>query len=242
MKSESGHMKVLGNFGKLVESVSADANYNPSNQKITKAALPTQDTAATAAVEDVANKNAPYKTAIQERAEAFEVLPARARQVRNVAKASGASEAALANLETPLRKLAGVRASAKPKPDPNAGPDAPVDPQHSASQMSFDNRLGSFRSFVALVKELPSYNPNEADLKVTALEAYADDLDAKNNVVITTGVALTQARTLRDQLLYTNADSVVNNALLVKAYVKGAFGASSPLYKQIKGLEFGRKN
>jgi hypothetical protein len=55
MKSESGHMKVLGNFGKLIESVSADANYNPSNTAITKTALPIQDAAATAAVQDVAN-------------------------------------------------------------------------------------------------------------------------------------------------------------------------------------------
>jgi hypothetical protein len=187
-------------------------------------------------------ENAPYKTAIQERAEAFDLLPARVRQVRNVAKASGASEAALANLETPLRKLAGVRASAKTKPDPNAPPDAPVDLQHSASQMSFDNRLGSFRTFVALVKELPSYSPNEPELRVTALEAFADELDAKNNAVVTTGVALAQARTRRDQLLYTNADSLVNNAALVKAYVKGAFGSSSPLYKQIKGLKFQSKN
>lgn len=79
-------------------------------------------------------------------------------------------------------------------------------------------------------------------MKIAALEAFADELDAKNNAVITTGVALAQARTLRDQLLYTNPDSVVNNALLVKAYVKGAFGSDSALYKQIKGLEFSRKS
>ena len=38
-----------------------------------------------------------------------------------------------------------------------------VEGQHSASKMSFHNRIGSFRTFVVLVKELPSYNPNEAE-------------------------------------------------------------------------------
>ncbi len=45
---------------------------------------------------------------------------------------------------------------------------------------------------------------------------------------------LSQSRGTRDQLLYGNADSVVNTALLVKAYVSAAFGNSSQLYKQIK--------
>ena len=43
-------------------------------------------------------------------------------------------------------------------------------------------------------------------------------------------------------LLYLNDDSVVNNALLVKAYVKGAMGTKSQLHKQIKGLTFSRQN
>jgi hypothetical protein len=53
-------------------------------------------------------------------------------------------------------------------------------------------------------------------------------------------VPLSQARGLRDQLLYQADTSVVNTALLVKEYVKGAFGTQSQLYKQIKGLEFKR--
>lgn len=240
MPTEGGNQKVLANFRKLIQSVSADPNYNPSNTKITKTALQAKDTAVSAAMEDVDNKNAPNKTAIRERVEAFEPLAPRSRQVRNVAKGSGESEGALANLDTPLRKLSGGRASAKIKDDPNTPEDESAG-QHSASQMSYDNRTGNFRSFIALVKELDHYNPNEAELKVAALEAYADELEAKNNAVVSTFVPLNQARALRDQLLYTDEDSVVNLAALVKAYVRGAMGPGSPLYKQIKGLNFGRK-
>jgi len=241
MPTEAGDMKLLGNFRKLIEFVSADPNYNPSNAAITKIALEAKDTGATIVAQDVPNKNAPYKTAVQERGEAFEQLPARGRRVRNVAKASGASETALANLETPLRKLSGGRAAAKIKDDPNTPEDESAS-QRSVSQLSYDNQVGNFRSFVALVRELTTYQPNEDDLKVTALEAYANELDEKNTAVIAASVPLSQARALRDQVLYTNPDSVVNIAALVKTYVKGALGTSSALHKNIKGLVFTRKN
>lgn len=241
MPTEAGDMKLLGNFRKLIEFVSADPNYNPSNAAIKKAALEALDSNATQVAEDVLNKQASYKTAVRERSDAFEPLPSRGRQVRNVAKASGASEAALANLETPLRKLSGERASPKIKDDPNT-PEAESGGPRSVSQLSYDNLVGHFRAFVAVVKELTTYQPNEDELRVTALETYANELDAKNTAVIAASVPLSQSRALRDQVLYTNPDSVVNIAALVKAYVKGALGTSSPLYKDIKGLVFTRKN
>jgi len=49
------------------------------------------------------------------------------------------------------------------------------------------------------------------------------DLDAKNNAVNRL-CALSQARGIRDGLLYLNDDSVVNRGALVKAYVQAAFG------------------
>ena len=42
----------------------------------------------------------------------------------------------------------------------------------------------------------------------------------------------------RNAALYDDPTSIYELQKLVKAYVKGAFGASSPQYKQISGLEF----
>jgi hypothetical protein len=103
--------------------------------------------------------------------------------------------------------------------------------------MSFDNQVGHFRSYIEIVKNVTEYKPNEADLKVTALTAYADDLTTKSNAVSTTSAALNQARGTRDRLLYLDDDSVVNTAKLVKSYVQAALGSDSQLYKKIKGLE-----
>src|SRR5258706_4778421 len=63
MQNGTGDMKVLGNFRRLIDQVSADQGYNPSNASLAKAALETQYVAALAAVEDVAAKIAPNKVA-----------------------------------------------------------------------------------------------------------------------------------------------------------------------------------
>lgn len=247
MTSEAGHMKVIGNFRKLIDWVSAEANYKPSNDLLKVPAMETQYTSGLAAVEAVAVKHAPYKAAITERKLAFDSLSKKARQIRNVAKSSGVSPATLANLDTPLHKLLGERKSEKVTVDPNAPANGPNTPgngagkQHSASQMSFDNRIGNFASLLSIVGTITEYNPNEVGLKLPALQAFADELAAKNNAVNTAFVPLSQARALRDQLLYQNENSVVNVATRAKAYVKGALGPDSHLFQQIKGLRFANK-
>jgi hypothetical protein len=52
MANESGDMKLFGNFSKLIELVSANADYNPANTALSVASLNVQ-TAASAAISDV---------------------------------------------------------------------------------------------------------------------------------------------------------------------------------------------
>lgn len=42
----------------------------------------------------------------------------------------------------------------------------------------------------------------------------------------------------RDARLYDDTDSIFESQKLVKEYVKSLYGASSPQYAQVKGLEF----
>ncbi len=244
MPSEAGDMKLMGNFRKLIDQVSADSTYNPSNASLSTTALEAQYAAGLAAVEGVSAKMAPNKIAISERQIAFDALGKLVTRSRNLLKATGASSEVLADAETFVRKLTGTRKSPKAKevPDNPATPENEAAASHSASQMSFDNRLGNFGGYLAIVSNVSAYKPNEADLKVDALKATSSDLKSKNDAVSSTFVPLSQARGLRDQLLYLNADCVVNTALLVKAYVSGALGTSSQLNKQIKGLQFKRRN
>ena len=240
MPNEAGDMKLIGNFRKEIDYVSADPTYNPSNAALAKSALEDLYTAGLAAVQEVSNKMAPNKLAIDARQIAFEALGSLVKRSRNLLKASGASSKVLDDAETLVRKLTGTRKSPKVKDDPNT-PENEADVSHSASQMSYDNRLGNFGGYVAILSNVPEYNPNETDLKLTGLNATVADLQAKNNAVSSTFVPLSQARGVRDNLLYTGAGCVVNTALLVKAYVNGALGPSSQLNKQIKGIQFQRQ-
>jgi hypothetical protein len=245
--SESGDKKLIGNFRKLIDEAAADPAYNPANNKHKVTTLEAQYTAADAAVNAVAAARAPNKLAITDREDEFRTLRPLAVRSRNYLKASGAPVGVVEDADTFIRKLGGGRKSPKLKDDPNTPQNEATQGNvgggggagsGSASQMSYENQIGNFESYIEIVKNVSTYTPNEADLKVAALTALAARLTAKSNAVSTTAATLDQARGVRDQLLYLNDDSVVNTAKLVKAYVQAALGSASQLYKKIKGLQF----
>jgi hypothetical protein len=90
------------------------------------------------------------------------------------------AESVLKDAETFIRKLSGGRKAPKLKDNPKT----PEDEFQrgagtgSASQMSYDNRIGNFESYIEILKNVSSYKPNEADLKVLALTAFATSLTA----------------------------------------------------------------
>jgi hypothetical protein len=59
-----------------------------------------------------------------------------------------------------------------------------------------------------------------------------------NTAVINAYTTVSNSRIARDQSLYNPANGLCETAKEVKGYVKSVFGASSPQYKQISGLEF----
>jgi hypothetical protein len=239
MAAESGDAKLLGNFSKLIEFVSVNPDYNPAKASLKVPALNAQKAAAVGAVADIGAQRAPYKSAVNERLRGFEGIGPIVSRAGNMFQASGAGEKSQDNLKAVARKITGRRKAAKVKGDPNA-PQTEATKSHSVSQLSYENMTGNFDDFIAILKTVPAYAPNEADLTTAGLTALADELKAKNNAVNATFVPVSVARGRRDQLLYLNEDCVVNTALLVKAYVRAALGPDSQLFKQIKGLEFKR--
>lgn len=237
MPSESGDQKLLGNLRKLIDFVSADPNYNPANTKIGVPALETLYTSGQAATANKNAKEAPYKVAVNTRQEKFGEAAPRMGSAHRMAKASGASRPILDDLDTPRRKLSSQRKAKPPKDDPNT-PANEAAVTHSTSQLSYDNQVGHVDAFLALLSNITSYNPNEDELKIAALRAFAEELRAANDAVSATFVPLGRARATRDEVLYTGDDSVVNIARLVKAYVSAAFGTQSSLFLSIKGLQF----
>jgi hypothetical protein len=244
MVNESGDLKLLGNFRQLINLVSADTNYKPSNAALKPGALTAQHAAAQTAATAVPPTLGVNMDAIGEREAAFAEVRPRINRVHAVARASGGPEHVVENLNTFKRRLTAKR-KAKPKPAAVSatGSDtpSPAEEKHrSSAQLSYDNLVGHLDGYFSALANMSSYNPVEDDLKLPALQSLLADLREKNDTVSSSFVPLSQARGVRDQLLYKADNSVVNTALLVKEYVKGAFGTQSELYKQIKGLEFRR--
>jgi hypothetical protein len=240
MANESGDTKLLGNFSKLIELISIDPNYNPANAKIKLPALTAQKAAALAAVGNVGTNEASFKAVTNERQGAYEDLPGIMTRSGNMLKALGAGKKIIDDAKSVSRKVLGRRKTAIVKDDPKT-PANEATKSHSASQLSFENRSGNFNDYIDIVAIEPSYEPNEPELKITGLRATSQNLSAKNDAVNAAFASMSAARGQRDELLYLSDDSVVNTALLVKAYVRAALGPDSPTFKSIKGLEFSRQ-
>lgn len=242
--SETGHVVNVANFNEMISFVVGyDRTYNPSNPLITPGALQEKADAAGGAVTSVNTSLAAYNAAISDRELSFKPVSQLVTRVMSFLKASGAPKPVYDQVLTVARKIKGTRASAiVTPPEPEEGAENPVVPrQVSASQMSFDSRTENFGKLVVLLTGIPEYNPNEAELTIEGLNGVYTALKAKNTAVINAEVPLSNARILRDEVLYAETTGLCDVALMVKDYVKALFGTTSAQYSQISKLRFTKK-
>ncbi len=76
------------------------------------------------------------------------------------------------------------------------------------------------------------------ELKTVTLQSKLADLKSANSGLINSYTNWSNARINRNSILYNPLNGLVQTALDVKKYVKSVFGATSPQFKQISGLEF----
>ncbi len=156
----------------------------------------------------------------------------------NAFAASGAPENAVDDAKALKRKLDGARAKALPQDNPNTPEDESQG--NSVSQQSYTQLTEHLDSLIDLLDTSETYAPNETELQIGALQAYSTSLKSENNSVINSTTALSNKRITRDEALYAEGTGLVDLAGLVKKYIKSLFGADSPQYAQISGLDFTR--
>ena len=116
---ETGDMKILGNFRRMIDLIKADALYNPSNALLVIGKLEQKLAASIISVDDIGVKIAPSKFVINDRQTAYAETVLLVRGSRNLLKASGASQKTLADADTFSRKAATVE-SLRAKTDSNS--------------------------------------------------------------------------------------------------------------------------
>lgn len=232
--SERGHAKNVAFFETLIAYCNGyGANYNPSNNRLLLSSLNDKLDTARVKVKAVKVTKQPFDSVVGARKLLFKPLKPYSTRVINALIAQGAPETVIKDARTIIRKLTGKRAD-------NTVNDTPEQNHVSVSQQSYDRLIDHFEELIVLAQTESSYDPNEVDLKITALQTFLDSITASNTQVKNAIVPYSSALIARDKELYETEMGMVDIALEVKKYVKSVFGAVSPEYRQISGIEFSR--
>lgn len=235
MASETGHAKNVANLFTLAAYVNGyGAKYNPSKKVFEYPNLLLIHDAANLALKNVVVVKTSSETVINARADEFANVPEYATQLVNALISTDATERTIDDGKGYLRKIRGVRANKKKGPTP----EDPNPVTHSVSQTSFDQIIQHMEGLLSVLKNEPSYAPNEPELRVSAVEEKIDRLNKTNEAAIIAEEAISNARLQRNNVLYNNPDAVTIVGIGVKGYIKSVFTAKSPEYKQVEGIHF----
>lgn len=234
--SETGHAKNVANFQDLIEFVTGyGSSYNPSKTSLQLPQLVNLKSSAEANLADVITKNTLYNSKVNERLSAFNGLKSLSTRLVNALQTTDATPETIEDAKSYNRKIQGKKASDQQVP---TNPDAPAPNTISSSQQSYDQLIQHLAGLKSVLENEPSYAPNETDLQVTTLDTKILDLTRKNTAVATAYTNVSNSRIARNKTLYTDPDSLGATAGEVKKYIKSVFGANSPEFAQVKGIEF----
>ena len=234
--SETGHAKNVANFQDLIEFVTGyGATYNPSKNTLKLPQLTTLKASAESNLADVISKNTNFNNKVNERIIAFSGLKSLSTRLVNALQTTDASNETIEDAKGYNRKMQGKKASSSQTPtDPNT----PAPSTISTSQQSYDQLIQHMASLNSVLIAEPSYTPNETELQVATIQTKITDLTAKNTAVATAYTNISNSRIARNETLYSNTAGLVETANEVKKYIKSVFGATSPQFAQVKGIEF----
>ena len=234
--SETGHAKNIANFQDLIAFVTGyGATYNPSKNALKLPQLNTLVTTSQSNLADVITKNTAFNNSINDRIIAFNGLKALSTRLVNALETTDAPKEKVSDAKGFNRKIQGKRASTAATP---SDPTTPAPTTISASQQSYDQQIQHLAGLISVLQSETSYTPNENELKIVTLTAKQASLVAKNNAVSTAYTNISNSRINRNKTLYEDATGLVSVATEVKKYIKSVFGASSPEFAQVKGIEF----
>lgn len=236
--SETGHAKNVANFQDLIEFVIGyGATYNPSKNSLKLTQLIILKESADSSLVDVIAKNTNYNNKVNERIAAFSGLKSFSTRLVNALQSTDATDETINDAKSFNRKMQGKKASSAQIP---TDPTTPAPTTISTSQQSYDQLIQHLAGLTSILEAEPSYSPNETDLQVSAIQTKIADLTAKNTAVATAYTSVSNSRITRNETLYSSTTGLVETANEVKKYIKSIFGASSPQFAQVKGLEFRR--
>ena len=232
--SEVGHAKNVANLQKLTEQVAVYSLYNPpvDNLKVTN--LTVLYSTASAKISEVEEKRNANKNAITIRQSAFENLKSTCTKIINHLEILGLPQGTIDQAKSLNRVIQGGQK--KTTTPPEEGKEIPK--TISTSRQSYTQQTENFGILLQLLATIPTYAPNEDDLKLVNLNTYKDTLVSSTQAVDQTEAELNLKLIERDNILYADGTGLYSIAQNVKKYVKSIYGATSPEYANVSDIEF----
>jgi len=239
--NQTGHVQNLVNLGVVINHLGTfQKNYNPSRSILTIDGLIKLKSDGEAVLASVNSAEINCKNSISARSASFHNLDSLITRTINALRISGTSAQTIQQAETIVRQLRGKRAVSKvANKEITAVNEQTVEiTQNTLHNTSMNSKIEKFGKLVQFLSVIAEYKPNEADLTNTALSTKLTDLKTNNHNYIIAAAALDASRIERNKILYAENSGVVDVAKSVKIYVKSAFGAKSPEYKEISNIVF----
>lgn len=229
----------MANFQDLISFVTGyGATYNPSKNVLKLPQLNSLYTASQTSLAEVVSNNTAYNNKVNERVIAFKDLKSLSTRLINSLQTTDATKEIIADAKAFNKKMQGIRTKAIETP---SDPNVPAPNTISTSQQSYDQQIQHLAGIISVLQSEPSYTPNETELQITTLTTKQVDLTAKNSAVATAYTNVSNSRIARDTTIYGTDTGLFDVATEIKKYVKSVFGATSPQFSQVKGIEFTKK-
>jgi len=236
--SETGHAKNIANLQDLISFCQGyGATYNPTKESLKIPQLQALYQLAQDKLNATKTQKTAFDNATNERRNTFANLKPLATKIINAFAVSGADTLAIADAKTVNKKLQGISSKKSTTNTDNLPPSGELKGA-STSQQSYDRLIDHFANLIQVVEQNTNYTPNETELQVATLQTKLTELQTKNTNLINAYTSYSNAMIERNQTLYNPLSGLVQTSKEIKQYVKSVFGAISPQYKQVSGLEF----
>jgi len=203
-------------------------------ESLTVESLQTLYTTASAKLTEVEDKRVANKNAIAARQATFENLKPTCTRIINFLQILGLEEGVLKQAKSINRRIQGGQKKPVTPPDPSGETVNNI----STSRQSYTQICENFGILLQLLATIPTYTPNENDLKLTSLTTYHTSVMSSTQAVDQTEAELNAKLIERDNILYADGTGLYTIAQNVKKYVKSLYGATSPEYANVSGIEF----
>jgi hypothetical protein len=229
--SETGHSKNIANFQDLISFCQGYGSiYNPSKESLRITELQNQYQSSLDTLYQLKTSKVNFDTATNSRRIEFESLKPFSTKILSAFIVSGADKLAIDDMRGIHKKIQG--------PNYKKAKDESKEIKNiSTSQQSYDRFIDHFVNLIKILEKSPTYNPNEEDLKISAIQAKIDAMKSTNINLINAYTEYNNAVIQRNVVLYNELTGLVQVSKEVKLYVRSIFGANSPQYQQVKVIE-----